>query len=102
MDTIALPIQIANGRMTLIPDNTDEYFAHLISMVIQIEPGELPLTPEFGCFSPVFDDEQISNLALTVNQFIPEVDIDDIEIVQSDSGKTEIQLSFSRNDGDAL
>ncbi len=82
----------------MVPEGSDEYYAQLLSVAIRIEPGELPLTPSYGCFSPVFGDEEVENLALTASQFIPEIDIATVDIVPSDSGLTTIALTFAQRE----
>ncbi len=94
MDTFALPLSFNRGNVTKITDTTDEYYAHLLSCIIRTEPGELPLTPTFGCASPVFGNTEITNLAVTAAKFVPEINVGTVKIISSTSGKSQIQLSF--------
>lgn len=98
MDTISLPISFRYGAFEKIAEGTDDYYAFLLAMAIRIEPGELPLRPSYGCYSPVFGDEEIENLAMTASQFIPEIDVASVQITPSDGGQVDIQMTFAQRE----
>lgn len=96
MDTIALPISFRQGYFEKYTDGTDEFYAFLLSMAMQIEPGELPITVNYGCFSPLYDNRSIANLAVAAAQFVPEIDIVDVEVDSFADGRTRIDVSFTQ------
>jgi hypothetical protein len=98
MDTISLPISFRQGSFEKLSENSDEYYAFILALIMQIEPGELPLTPSFGCASPIFGDNEIANLALNAVQFVPEVTLATINVAPSDSGQTKVDVAFFRNE----
>lgn len=95
MDTLAFPLKFVNGSVQKIVDGSDQYFAQLLAVTIQIKPGELPLTPYYGVEDPAFDDETKSVLASSAAFFIPEIDIQDIQISETDSGFSRLKFSFT-------
>lgn len=54
--------------------------------------------PQVGVGDIPFDVKSIESLSYNVAQFIPEIDIADLEAYASDSGQTEIKLSFLKRD----
>lgn len=94
MDTIALPISFRFGAFEKYEDGSDEYYAHILALTMQIEPGELPITSSYGCYSPLFDNSAIANLAVTAAQFIPEIDIIDVQGTDSGYGDIQVDVSF--------
>lgn len=96
MDTLRFPIQFYNGSVKKLTDSSDEYYAQLLALSIQIIPGELPLTPAFGIEDPTFQSELTRDLAFTAGAFIPEIIIDSIQISQTELGLVEIGLGFKQ------
>lgn len=94
MDTISLPISFRQGDFEKHTDGTDEYYAHILALTMQIEPGELPITAEYGCYSPIFDNRSIANLAVTAAQFVPEIDLVDVDLLDFNDGQIRIDVSF--------
>lgn len=96
MDTISLPISFRQGYFEKFQDGTDEYYAFLLSMAMQIEPGELPITVNYGCYSPLFNNQAITNLAIAAAQFVPEIDLVDVDVVSLGGGQVQIDVSFTQ------
>jgi hypothetical protein len=94
MDTLRFPIQFYNGSIRKLTDFTDDYYAQLLALSIQIIPGELPLTPTYGVEDPTFQIALTRDLAFTAGAFIPEITIDSVQISQTESGVVEIGLGF--------
>lgn len=95
MDTLVFPLKFVNGSAQKIVDGTDEYYAQLLAITIQIRPGELPLTPYYGVEDPAFDDETKNVLATSAAFFIPEIDVQDVQITETDSGSSSLKFSFT-------
>lgn len=96
MDTFKFPIRFRSGEVEKIAEFTDEYYGHLVALSLQILPTELPLNPQFGVEDPTFDESLTRDLAFTAGAFIPEVIIDRADIVQNETGKASIEISFSQ------
>jgi len=94
MDTLSFPIRFVNGSIEKIEEGTDAYYGQLLALTIQIRPEELPLTPYYGVEDPVFSDESKILVASKASYFIPEIDIDNVQIVEQDSGRSNVKVSF--------
>jgi len=98
MDTISLPIRFVMGEFERIPFDSDPYYAFLLASAMQIEPNELPITPNFGCYRPEFVTEIIEGLAINAAQFVPEVEIEKANVRPVDDGQVDIEVFFRRNE----
>lgn len=96
MDTISLPISFRQGYFEKYTDGTDEYYAFLLAMAMQIEPGELPITVNYGCYSPIFDNQAIANFAVAAAQYVPEIDLIDVDVLSLGEGRAQIDVSFTQ------
>lgn len=96
MNTITLPPKIAGGRLSTAEDASDEYYAHLLSMIMLIEPGQFPLNPEFGVNSPEFDEEQTEIFAIQAAQYVPEISVTQATPRYTDQGNVDIAVTFVR------
>lgn len=94
MDTLRFPIQFYNGSVKKLIDFSDDYYAQLLALSIQIIPGELPLTPTYGVEDPTFQFTLTRDLAFTAGAFIPEIVIDSVQISETESGIVEVGLGF--------
>lgn len=94
MDAFRFPIQFYNGSVKKLTDTTDDYYAQILALSIQVIPGELPLTPTYGVEDPTFQLALTRDLAFTAGAFIPEIMIDNVQISETESGVVEIGLGF--------
>jgi hypothetical protein len=96
VDTFKFPIRFANGGVEKFIDGTDEYYSHLLALVVQIQPADLPLNPQYGVTDPTFSESLIRDLALSVGGFIPEIIVENAEITIEDNGESRIDIAFSQ------
>lgn len=96
MDTLKFPIEFFAGEVKTLADSSDDYFAQLLALSIQIIPGELPLTPTYGIEDPTFQTALTRDLAFTAGAFIPEIFIEQANIRQNENGEVQIVLSFAQ------
>lgn len=96
MDTIAFPIRFIDGSVSKIAEESDEYYAHLLAMLIQIQPQDLPLNPQYGIQDPNFSDSLTRDMAMSVGGFIPEIIVDSAEIIIDDNGENRVNITFSQ------
>ena len=79
MDSLKFPITFNNdGSLTKLAEGSDEYFKQLVSFCLLTEPNSLRLTPDFGVFDITFNKLAPEALAISVNKFIPEIQIKNI------------------------
>jgi hypothetical protein len=98
MDMLSLPLTFSNGSAKLFTDGTDEYYAELLSRIMQIEPGEFPISIFFGVPDPTFSGLNKATLAELASQYVPEVELTDIESIISEDnlGEETLMIYFER------
>jgi hypothetical protein len=96
MDTFKFPMRFLNGQVEKFVDGSDDFYAHLLAMSMQILPGELPLNPDFGVEDPAFEDSLTRDLAFTAGAFIPEIIIDSAEVELLGNGQVRANIAFSQ------
>jgi hypothetical protein len=98
MNTIRLPIRFKkdNLEMETILENTDEYYANLIGLTVQIVPGALPISTFYGVEDPTFETGGIAKVGLSVGNLIPEIRVTTSDAVIDNSGKTNLAIKFDR------
>ena len=95
MDSLRFPLRFEkNGEISKLADGGDEFFAQILALTAQIQPGELPLTPKFGVTDPTFDQSLTRQLSLNAAAQIPEVFIRTSQVRVSENGETEIDIQF--------
>lgn len=94
MDTFKFPVRFRQKGVEKIEEGTDEYYSHLLALAIQIIPGELPLSPQYGVQDPTFSADLTRDLAFTAGAYIPEIIIDTANINPSETGLTQVDISF--------
>lgn len=96
MDTLSFPITFIDGSVTKIAEGSDEYYSHLLALLVQIQPEDLPLNPQYGILDPTFSEILTRDMAMSVGAFIPEIIVDSAEIIVDDSGETRVNIAFSQ------
>ena len=96
METLALPMTFSNGRPAVHSDDTDEYYAHILSICIGVEPNELPLTPAFGVDDPTFASVSRASIVEIAARYVQEITITSIDAVIDEAGDTSVDISFYR------
>lgn len=59
------------------------------------EPGEHPITPDFGVYDPSFIPVEPENFILNAARFVPEVEIRDVNPSFSQDGGVSVEFSFN-------
>lgn len=98
MNTIRLPIRFSSvsSQMETIDETTDEYYATLIGLAIQIENNSLPISTFYGASDPLFDERQTGRIVQEVSRHIPEIKIIEVNTVRDDTGKVNLSIRFER------
>jgi hypothetical protein len=94
MDCLSFPIKFNYNGLKTLPEGSFEYFRQLLTISLITEPGEHPLTPEFGVFDPSFIAVEPENFILNAARFIPEVELRDINPTQTKDGGFSVEFSF--------
>lgn len=102
MDTFKFPIRFRGGGVEKIQEGTDDYYAHLLALSLQIIPGELPLNPQYGVEDPTFDESLVRDLAFTAGAFIPEIIVDTASADLDNNGQVQIKVSFTQRNENAV
>lgn len=94
MDTLKFPIRFRQGAVEKLDDGSDDYYAQLLALAIQIIPGELRLNPQYGVEDPTFSDILTRDLAFTAGAYIPEIIIDTADISINEMGQSRVNINF--------
>jgi hypothetical protein len=95
MDSLRFPIRFEkNGEISKLVDGSDEYYAQILALTAQIQPGELPLTPTYGVTDATFSESLTRQLALNAATQIPEIFIRTSEVRVSENGETQVDIQF--------
>lgn len=98
MDVIAYPFRFqTNGTIAKVVQGSDADLAQKLMALIQTEPGELPLAPDYGVIDPSFNQLTEGEITAAVETFYPEVRVDSVDSVVLDSGLTAVQIYFSNH-----
>ena len=95
---LSMPLKFTNGKAKVLTEGTDEYYAELLSRIMQIEPGEYPISIFFGIPDPTFSGLNRATLAELASQFVPEIDITSItnSISEDNLGEETLLIYFER------
>jgi len=98
MDSLKFPITFNNdGSLNKLAEGSDEYFKQLVSFCLLTEPNSLRLTPDFGVFDITFNKLAPEALAISVNKFIPEIQIKNIKgSLAEDDGTLTVSFVYNR------
>jgi hypothetical protein len=98
MTAFAFPFRFHHGKIATVEENSDEFAAQRIMSVIKTEQGELPLNPTFGIQSLEFQQFDKGNFLLAVNSNYNDIAIDDIAVINDNSGEVKINVNFTRKE----
>lgn len=98
MNTLRLPIRFKKDslEMEAILEDTDEYFANLIGITVQILPGSLPISTFYGVEDPTFESAAIAKVGLKLRDLISDVEILNSSAEPNNDGTTNLKIQFSR------
>ena len=94
MDTLAFPIRFTNNHVVTLSEGTDNYYNQLISLALQIAPGELALQLDFGTRDMTFSKPAESAVRQTISFYFPELSITDLTI-SKDGNATSYSVNLS-------
>ena len=97
---IAYPFRLSGKWIATVEDGTEECYAGELACLIQTEPGERDLVPEYGMFDPTFTDFDLVELNSRINLFGPPIVIDEFTAAAIPNGALEVTLSFTIDEQD--
>lgn len=99
MNTLRVPFKFNQRTYALetIKDDSDEYYANLIGLAVQIEPGSLPISTFYGTEDPTFNENPRQNISNQVTRLVPEISIKQVFATSSNSdGGVNLSIKFQR------
>jgi hypothetical protein len=95
MDCLAFPIKFDPYGLVKLEDGTYDYFKQLLTVSLLTEPGEHPLTPDYGVLDSTFMPVEPSDFILNAAKYVPEVEIVEINPLYTEStGALSVEFSF--------
>lgn len=95
MNTLSVPFRFTqNGSAAQHDEGSDSYYAHILSNVLQTEPGELALDSSFGTEDPVFQRISRASIVEMAAKYVPEIQVTDISTIIDDNGNEQVVISF--------
>ena len=94
MDCLSFPIKFESGGLTKLTDGSYDYFRQILTISLLTEPGENPLTPEFGVIDPSFNPVEPADFILNAAKFVPEIQVTSINS-SIDKATSSISAEFS-------
>jgi hypothetical protein len=95
MDCLSFPIKFNYDGLSRLTEGSYDYFKQILTISLLTEPGEHPITPDFGVYDPSFIPIEPENFIINAARFVPEVDITDIVPSQGKDGGLSVQFSFN-------
>ena len=95
MDTIRTPLSFnTDGTTKHYVAGTTDYYAHLIRQITLIQPGELPLTVNYGVDDPSFTEIKTASVREKIQKYIDNVRVTKVVVQQTDSGNVNLLISY--------
>jgi hypothetical protein len=95
MNTLSVPFRFArSGSVAQHTEGSDFYYSHILSNVLQTEPGELALDSSFGTEDPTFQRINRASIVEMAAKYVPEITINDITSIIDDNGNEQVVISF--------
>lgn len=95
MDTFSVPFRFSGGLASKHPEGSDQYYLHILSMVLQTQPGEMPLDANFGINDPVFERINRATVMELAAKYVPELNIQQIATVLDNDGVERVVVQYS-------
>ena len=94
MDSLSFPIKFTNDGLQRLPEGSFDFFKQILTISMLTEPGEHPITPDFGVYDPSFIPVEPENFILNAARFVPEVEIRNINPALNPDGSMNVEFSF--------
>ena len=95
MDTIKFPVSFDSTGFKKLEAGTYEYYRQLLTIALLTEPGDNPLTPDFGVADPAFNGFDGGLFIYNAARFVPEIEVRDVSSSINDkTGKYSVKFTF--------
>lgn len=94
METFSVPFRFSGGLAVKHQEDDEQYYLHILSMVVQTQPGEMPLDANFGTNDPVFERINTATLVELAGRYVPELRIDRISTILDDDGVERLVVQY--------
>ncbi|AYQ99249.1 tail lysozyme [Brevibacterium phage Cantare] len=86
------------GKVVTVDQDTDQYLAERIAVIVQTRPGERPMAPEFGIDDPAFGSISLPELEFQFEMFELPIVIDELTQVDISDGQSDYNIQFHRDE----
>lgn len=94
MDTFSVPFRFSGGLAAKHPEGSAQYYLHILSMVLQTQPGEMPLDVNFGVNDPVFERINRATVMELAAKYVPELTIEQIATILDNDGIERVVVQY--------
>ena len=94
MDCLSFPIKFTDTGLKRMEEGSFEFYKQILTISLLTEPGEHPITPEFGVLDPSFNPIEPEDFIINAARFVPEVDITGINPSFTANGGLSVEFSF--------
>ena len=94
MDTFSGPLRFSGSLASKHPEGSDQYYLHILSMVLQTQPGEMPLDRNFGVNDPVFERINRATVMELAAKYVPELTIEQIATILDNDGIERVVIQY--------
>ena len=100
MNMLSIPLSFSNGKGKTLIEGEDEYYETLLTRILKIEPGEFPISIHFGVPDATFSSLAKPTLVELAGQFVPEIQIINIEeeTDEVNEGEETISIFYERTE----
>lgn len=93
MKLLAYPVRLVGTIFATVEDGTEECYAQELAILVQTQPGERQLCPEYGLQDPAFAGFSKAELELKIGDYGPPVIITSYEAIKSDK-RQDVRIEF--------
>jgi hypothetical protein len=86
------------GGFVVRDDDSNDYYAEELGVLLLVRPGERDLAPDFGTSDPVFDEVDQNEFAAKVATFGPPVDIVSVQTYPLGENRQDVTIRFEAAD----
>jgi hypothetical protein len=94
MDTFSVPFRFSGGLAAKHQEGSAQYYLHILSMVLQTQPGEMPLDVNFGVNDPVFERINRATVMELAAKYVPELTIEQIATILDNDGIERVVVQY--------
>lgn len=96
MRCISHPFRLGpTGRVVTVDQDSDQFVAEQIAVLLTTRPGERALEPSFGLPDPAFDGIDPSLVQAAVTAFVPSAQVSDVTVTYRDDSTADVRINYS-------